>query len=540
MYHFNEKKLSAIMNDYKNDFDDRWKNEGYKWEAVQKFQKEWRTGDNDFPKMLYCALSSTKNLLANAHWLPRDAIEKYAAANPEPAREMFRALFDEDMELSSRILQFQERAEANNIDYQDERAVSTYLWLRFPARYYIYMYRTVKKLSEAIEYNSVPKHGNGIANIDWAMKFYDEIKMFLEDDRELDRLLQNHMASAYCAGASKNTLVYDLAWYVKETYMNGREVLPYEVKGAENRLFYGVPGSGKSYKIKKEYCDDFSRMERIVFHPDYSHSDFIGQILPAIDEASQKLKYAFCPGPFTKILKKAVNDPGNKYFLIIEELNRGNAPAIFGEIFQLLDRNESGGSDYAITNHDVARTVYNDENHPVTLPPNLWILATMNTSDQNVFTLDTAFQRRWIMHQVENDVKSASHGDKCIEGSGVTWGNFVTTANECIVSNSETFISLEDKRLGAYFVIERELKKDRFPEKVIKYLWDDAFKMDRDAFFKSGLKTLEEVIRTFKNACGEADSLGAILRQDVFGRMTGPCAGNEAGDAQPAISEHAK
>ena len=113
--------------------------------------------------------------------------------------------------------------------------------------------------------------------------------------------------------------------------------------GAENILLYGVPGAGKSHEIKTKYCDDEKYMERVVFHPDYTYSDFVGQILPRVEkdkDGNDKLKYVFTPGPFTKLLKNAQNDPGNYYYLVIEELNRGNAPAIFGEVFQLLDRKD--------------------------------------------------------------------------------------------------------------------------------------------------------------------------------------------------------
>lgn len=116
------------------------------------------------------------------------------------------------------------------------------------------------------------------------------------------------------------------------------------VTGAENVLLYGVPGVGKSKTIQRDYCNDESRMERVVFHPDYTYSDFVGQILPRVED--EKLKYVFTPGPFTKLLAKAWSNPDEKYYLIIEEINRGNAPAIFGEIFQLLDRKSAENPEY--------------------------------------------------------------------------------------------------------------------------------------------------------------------------------------------------
>ena len=122
------------------------------------------------------------------------------------------------------------------------------------------------------------------------------------------------------------------------TLKKGRDNVQ-RLKGGKNILFYGVPGSGKSYAISK-ICDDESVMERVVFHPDYSYSDFVGQIMPRLND-EQKLEYVFTPGPFTKIMYEAEHNPGKMYYLVIEEINRGNAPAIFGEIFQLLDRKDS-------------------------------------------------------------------------------------------------------------------------------------------------------------------------------------------------------
>lgn len=298
--------------------------------------------------------------------------------------------------------------------------------------------------------------------------------------------------------------------------------------GAENILLYGVPGSGKSHEIKTKYCDDEKRMERVVFHPDYTYSDFVGQILPRVEKdesGNDKLKYVFTPGPFTKMLKKAENDPDNYYYLVIEELNRGNAPAIFGEIFQLLDRKdedefpteEVGESEYGISNYEVAKEVYEDEKQPVRIPSNMYILATMNTADQNVFTLDTAFQRRWNMKQIENNFIKCDHSKDIIAGTKVSWGAFATVINDMVIDINVDMASSEDKRLGTYFAKKKELEANRFPEKVLKYLWDDAFKMDKTAIFNENCKSLEDVVVTYETAT--ADKLAAVLRLNVYEKM---------------------
>ena len=185
------------------------------------------------------------------------------------------------------------------------------------------------------------------------------------------------------------------------------------------------------------------RSERVVFHPDYTYSDFVGQILPRIikkeGESEGKLRYVFEPGPFTKMLKKAHDDPNNMYYLVIEEINRGNAPAIFGDIFQLLDRNDDGSGKYHTSNYDMAKVVYGDEHEDeiIKMPANLTLLATMNTSDQNVFTLDTAFQRRWEMHLIKNDVYKADHAGEKIGGSEISWGRFADVTNMEIIRFGE-------------------------------------------------------------------------------------------------------
>lgn len=296
------------------------------------------------------------------------------------------------------------------------------------------------------------------------------------------------------------------------------------VTGGANHLLYGVPGSGKSYTVKTEYCNDPARMERIVFHPDYTYSDFAGQILPRTD--GENISYVFVPGPFTKLLKKAYHDPASEYFLIIEEINRGNAPAIFGEVFQLLDRTPEGKSEYGISNSDIASIVYGNPGRLVELPSNFNIVATMNTSDQNVFTLDTAFQRRWRMRMIENDLGKLdpAFANHPILDTTVTWKQFNAVLNALILETNTRLSSSEDKRLGTHFVSIQDLDFDanedngdttepqkkkaamqnsKFPEKVLKYLWDDAFKFARDEIFEVGdSASLENVVRRFKSARG--------------------------------------
>ena len=372
--------------------------------------------------------------------------------------------------------------------------------------------------------------------------------------------------SAVDLGNGKNMYLSANASTDSTSFMLGGLMADYDtverLSGGTNILLYGVPGSGKSWTIEHEYCHVGSVVERLVFHPDYTNADFIGQILPVVD-AEKQVTYEFTPGPFTTILRDAYMHPMREYILIIEEVNRGNAPAIFGEVFQLLDRTVEpktiegitypiGTSEYGITHKYMAEKIYGDPSHKVRIPSNLSIVGTMNTSDQNVFTLDTAFQRRWRMRLIENNFDNVrdSLANAQILDTEVTWKTFCEKINAIIVGNKAKMASAEDKRLGVYFVHENDVafdqravpsegytsllteyndllqaesvgdmpedKKQRlaiirealmhnrvFPEKVIKYLWDDGFKFNLEALFDTdNMDSLEQVIRTFVYSVG--------------------------------------
>lgn len=282
----------------------------------------------------------------------------------------------------------------------------------------------------------------------------------------------------------------------------------------QNVIFYGVPGCGKSYYIQsllKVKNDDgtiidmpLSYYKRILFHPEYSYSDFVGQIRPVTE--GRNITYKFVPGPFTEILKDAYLDQEHEFFLIIEEINRGNAPAIFGDLFQLLDRDTNGKSEYSIYNKDILdylnKELVNAEKSTVQsieIPANLTIFATMNTCDQNVFTLDTAFKRRWRMSRIEN--KFDAEQDKWIIQCGdkkFSWKKFAEAVNDAILNYCNDGTAAEDKRLGAYFVKKEDTEDaKRFAEKVMMYLWDDVAKYDRSQLFDNKYRTLDEVIEGF-------------------------------------------
>lgn len=297
-----------------------------------------------------------------------------------------------------------------------------------------------------------------------------------------------------------------------------------------NRIFFGMPGCGKSYYIEheilgkdndtKEYVGEYSneRVIRTTFYQDYSNTDFVGQILPKIvkGESGEQdvVEYIFNPGPFTLALIQAISNPTKKVALVIEEINRGNAPAIFGDIFQLLDRDENGISEYGIVNVSMMDylnayefTVDGEKKRytfsEIKIPGNMDIFATMNTSDQNVYTLDTAFVRRWDKEKIRNSFKNCTFKAMPIPGMPqYTWEEFVTSINKCIAGHLEDLQVNEDKQIGAFFVKKSLLASkdaEKFAYKVFDYLWSDVAKLDHGIFFNP-FDTLESLIDAYKTS----------------------------------------
>ncbi len=309
----------------------------------------------------------------------------------------------------------------------------------------------------------------------------------------------------------------------------------------KNTIFYGVPGCGKSYKVKELLGADGegskvseAQCKRVLFHPEYSYSDFVGQVMPQTE--GERIEYKFAPGPFVEILKDAYDHPRKEYFLIIEEINRGNAPAIFGDLFQLLDRRpkksgeeegaKPGESEYGIYNRDILGVLNEGREEPlqeVKIPANLTLFATMNTCDQNVFTLDTAFKRRWRMQRIKNMFYADKEPFVCVIGQsggkigerGIIWKEFAEAVNKDILLNCNDGTAAEDKLLGAYFVNEEEIADAQvFAEKVLMYLREDVARYDKSQLFDAKYPTLDAVIdgfvrgeNVFSPACGNIKAL---------------------------------
>ena len=288
------------------------------------------------------------------------------------------------------------------------------------------------------------------------------------------------------------------------------------ISDISNLIVYGTPGCGKSYYVKNTILKDVKEdnIVRTTFYQEYTNTDFVGQILPTI--SSGEVAYEFNPGPFTLALRKAIESPTEQIALVIEELNRGNAPSIFGDIFQLLDR-KNGKSEYKITNVNVqnylSEHIVNESFEYIMIPPNMSIVATMNTCDQNVFTLDTAFKRRWDFIKLKNNFKTTGENKHPFYNyyvpctKNITWQQFVNYVNSYIVLNS-TNLQSEDKQIGVFFVTKEMLcekveditnkkKAEQFAYKVLEYLWDDVAKYERDIWFLDEIKSLDELVDAF-------------------------------------------
>jgi len=249
------------------------------------------------------------------------------------------------------------------------------------------------------------------------------------------------------------------------------------------KIVYGAPGTGKSHKVKELIAGKEERTERVTFHPEYDYNAFVGGYKPTMKD--NDIRYEFVPQAFTNIYVNAWNDLDNDYYLVIEEINRGNCSEIFGDIFQLLDRT----NDYHITPSKELKEYLTDQfagnqnidGNKLILPPNLNILATMNTSDQSLFPMDSAFKRRWdweyvpINYNETDDNKSSKFKVNLSETESFSWLSFIKSVNSVIKQNDNLGM---DKCLGNYFIKPEteEIDIETFVNKAIFYLWNDVFK----------------------------------------------------------------
>lgn len=346
----------------------------------------------------------------------------------------------------------------------------------------------------------------------------------------IDLLYENEEFKAYNTKGG-NQYSNALETYLK--FLHAKEIFAEETKPKYSpilslqQIYYGAPGTGKSKAIKDLTFGE--SVIRTTFHPDSDYASFVGTYKPITEEVvlrdcygkkviddetkevvkEERIAYKFIPQAFLEAYveawKKLVS--GKKQYLIIEEINRGNCAQIFGDLFQLLDRNEYGFSDYPIvadkdmqkylekefagweiTNKDEINQLYGEVNmvnlimkgEHLVLPSNLYIWATMNTSDQSLFPIDSAFKRRWEWKYVpirEGRDKETNAPLNWYINTGdkqYNWWSFISKVNKLIGSLTNS----EDKKLGYFFCKAKdgEIDADLFVSKVIFYLWNDVFK----------------------------------------------------------------
>lgn len=400
---------------------------------------------------------------------------------------------------------------------------------------------------------------------------------------------------------------------------------------AHNRIFFGAPGTGKSYLLeeqRKEYFTNPECYERVTFHPDYSYANFVGTYKPVMiehkgfeykdekqkkiisiltdktktaqekydllykdfqessltrlpilvgiysdgpfktkkvdetftnnnndvernhgrairpylnlnfdDEIRSEISYEYVPGPFMRIYVEALKNPDKLYLLAIEEINRANVAAVFGDVFQLLDRDDDGNSMYPIhASEDMRRYLAKElggdpkQYSSIRIPSNMYIWATMNSADQGVFPMDTAFKRRWEFEYIgiNTSEQQMSHYNVQL-GKGenakiINWNELRKAINEELVSMNIN----EDKLMGPFFLSDKIMRTlaagpdnnytfiQAFKNKVLMYLFDDAAKQKRSALFNK----VERAKLTYSSICEEFDQKGvAIFCDDISNRF---------------------
>ena len=223
----NVEKLTEIIDEYKKYFPDHWKDEKYKWEAIQHFQQCWDINAENFLEMFLSATDKTYNLLASMNNYPRGMIKAFATVDAEAVRGMFLDLFDESKNLAERIDSFKVKSDELREKYDDgtwkqhyqgEGDITTYLWLRYPDKYYIYKYSEVKAFAKAVDSDFIPKKGGSIANVEGSLNLYNEIREHIKNDSELNQMLNSSLTDGCYSDPERNTLTIDVGFYVSRFY----------------------------------------------------------------------------------------------------------------------------------------------------------------------------------------------------------------------------------------------------------------------------------------------------------------------------------
>lgn len=298
----------------------------------------------------------------------------------------------------------------------------------------------------------------------------------------------------------------------------------------EQIIYFGAPGTGKSHLVKEKLKGvSNDKVFRVTIHPEFTYSDFVGQLLPEENPTTKSVEFPFKEGPFTRALIEAFSDSSHDVFLVLEELSRGNVAAIFGDIFQLLDRDARFESKYPIRNKSIADKIVQLLTDEIYLPSNFNIIGTVNVNDQNVFPMDTAFKRRFNWEYVSSQPALDNYGNRDTKLNNpklsiavdtnpahnlvTTWHSFYSALNIFITDKEKGLGKSEDKQLGQFFVdfgkqltndshsgtsataSDAELKINNIiKNKLLLYLWQDV---QGSNSFNTSAKLFAKEIRSF-------------------------------------------
>lgn len=348
-------------------------------------------------------------------------------------------------------------------------------------------------------------------------------KNYAGDNKIISLLKQLNIIQEINSSLPKIHKRYKLTNYATDNFLDKLQLL-LPVYRPQQIILSGVPGTGKSYYAENTIMGGNSNPNnviRTIIHPDYTYADFVGYQKPKKNSATGKIEFEFKPGPLTKALERCFLAEKENVYLVIEEMNRGDFAAVMGDTFQLLDRvddftkDDHGWSEYPIVNKMVYDYLLSKKpslsgilsQNNIRFPSNLNIIGTMNTADQNVFVLDTAFRRRFRNIYLKIDFSSASDPGSYLSlldstakanvfGGVYTWTEFAKKVNEKIDEiNLDIFTIPEDKKLAPYFVsLEDVSSPQSFCDKVMYYLKSDVFMYIEDYFVDSYQKMYQKLV----------------------------------------------
>ena len=542
---YDTKKLDAMISNYAKELPNRLKktDKSY-WNALLYYHENKVPIDNkNFPNIFTTALKMTPNGAEKITKLV-ELFEKYYDNAIPIFKELLSDSFNyqSDFEsIKSKLAKYTSQIKDNKNTLEQTRNITAYLWLEHPSLYYIYYYGQLTKTCEDLKIKVPSENTSDKVKLDFLKNTYDSIKQELINNKRIKNEISLHN-NIISIDPNYNALVMDFMQFyfdnlsnkklssskensydeennnllieenISIPITNNRE--PFK-QGGKNIIVYGAPGVGKSWHVNKAVEGKYNN--RVIFHNEYTYFDFVGAYKPvpvfkktndiffdaagspAILPGNPYINYEFVPGPFIDTLIHAYQNPQDMHYLVIEELNRANAAAVFGDIFQLLDRDNDGKSEYSIK---ISRELYNylsskDINlknvaQDFRIPSNMTIYATMNSADQGVNYMDSAFKRRWEYEYIPIIEKQIpDHLEIEYAGNTYKYRTFLSKLNELLKDRKID----EDRLIGPWFLKENEEATTISYGNIQKlnlYLWDDIFRHNRKDIFKN-VSTLHEL-----------------------------------------------